>query len=279
MPELVEVETVCRVIRRALQGKRITRVEVVPDPIIFGRVPPKAIEKALLGRTLNAVGRRGKFFWLILSGTGPTVYAHLGMSGWVRRLGPEGTRLHGHGDAPFDDENGRARFLKLGIASRSGSGIVLTDPRRLGRVWLGDSPELEARVQRLGRDAYDDLPSSRELLALFGRRKIPIKAVLLDQGALAGIGNVEVVEGPLEAGWAAGAPYDLIVIDGAVEQVPEALTEQGHPGARLVTGLVDRGVTRLALGERGINGFGLVDFADIGCTILPGFDRPRSFTF
>jgi formamidopyrimidine-DNA glycosylase len=189
MPELPEVETVCRVMRRALQGKRISEVEVVRDPIVFGAFTPRAIEKALLGRRVRAVGRRGKYFWLTLDGEGPTVFGHLGMSGWIREVGRRGTRLHAQGQAPFDDEHGRPRFLRLGVRTSSGSGVALTDPRRLGRVWLGPSPELDKRVQRLGPDAFDELPSARELLALFARRKIPIKAVLLDQGALAGIGN------------------------------------------------------------------------------------------
>ena len=189
MPELPEVETVCRVMRDALQGKRITHVEVVRDAIVFSALAPKTIEHALLRRTVREVGRHGKFFWLTLDGQGPTVFGHLGMSGWVRAVGKQGTRLHGHGDAPFDDQVGRPRFLKLGIFARDGSGIVLTDPRRLGRVWLGPSPEADARLKRLGPDAFDDLPSASELSALFGRRRIPIKAVLLDQGALSGIGN------------------------------------------------------------------------------------------
>jgi formamidopyrimidine-DNA glycosylase len=111
------------------------------------------------------------------------------MSGWVREVGREGTRLQGHGDAPFDDEAGRPRFLKLLITVQGGRAVALTDARRLGRVWLGSSPEEEPRVLRLGRDAYDDLPSVVELLTLFARRKIAIKALLLDQSALAGIGN------------------------------------------------------------------------------------------
>jgi formamidopyrimidine-DNA glycosylase len=189
MPELPEVETVCRVMRRALVGKRITVVEVVADAIVFSGFAPPTIEKALLRRTVRSVGRRGKFFWLTLTGAGPTVFGHLGMSGWIREIGIQGTRRHGHGDAPFDDVQGRPRFLKLGLYTRDGSGIVLTDPRRLGRIWLGASPETEARIQRLGRDAFDDLPSATELLAMLRRRRIPIKAVLLDQSLLAGIGN------------------------------------------------------------------------------------------
>jgi formamidopyrimidine-DNA glycosylase len=189
MPELPEVETVCRVMRRTLQSKRIARVEIMRDSLFFSGVAPKVLESALLGRTVREVGRHGKFFWLSLDGGGPTVYGHLGMSGWIRAVGKQGTRLHGHGDAPFDDKAGRPRFLKLGIYARDGSGFVLTDPRRLGRVWLGPSPDTERRLKRLGRDAFDDLPSASELCALFGRRRIPIKAVLLDQGALAGIGN------------------------------------------------------------------------------------------
>jgi formamidopyrimidine-DNA glycosylase len=189
MPELPEVETACRVMRQALQGKRITRVEVVPDRIVFSGIAPKVIQKALLGRSVREVGRHGKFFWLSLDGEGPTVFGHLGMSGWIRAIGKKGTRLHGHGDAPFDDQQGRPRFLKLGLRAHDGSEIVLTDPRRLGRVWLGSPPATEPRVKRLGRDAFDDLPSASQLRQLLERRRIPIKAVLLDQGALAGIGN------------------------------------------------------------------------------------------
>lgn len=92
-------------------------------------------------------------------------------------------------------------------------------------------------------------------------------------------GKVRLVEGPLKDGWAAGAPYDVILIDGAVESVPDAIVDQLAPGGRLVTGLVDRGVTRLALGRRTDGGFGLVDFADLDCVVLPGFASPKTFQF
>lgn len=116
---------------------------------------------------------------------------------------------------------------------------------------------------------------AREVVAL----EVEPELVALARRALAGINAVEVVEGPLQDGWAAGAPYDLIFVDGAIESVPAALVEQARPGARLATGIVDRGVTRLATGERAVSGFGLADFADCACTLLPGFERPRGFTF
>lgn len=188
MPELAEVETVCRVMREVLVGQRLSHVEVVPDSLVF-QSSRRNIEDALAGRTVRAIGRRGKTFWIELGGPGPTVYGHLGMSGWIREVGRGSTRLQAHGDAPLDDEHGRPRFLKLLLQARSGRAIAFTDPRRLGRIWLGGDPADEKRVQRLGRDALDDLPTTKELAALFARRKIPIKALLLDQGALAGLGN------------------------------------------------------------------------------------------
>ncbi|CAN5250334.1 protein-L-isoaspartate O-methyltransferase [soil metagenome] len=97
--------------------------------------------------------------------------------------------------------------------------------------------------------------------------------------ALAGYPAVTLVEGPLEAGHAAGAPYDVLVIDGSVEQLPDAIVAQVRPGGRAVAGLVDRGVTRLSAGRRTAGGFGLVGFADIECVPLPGFARPKTFSF
>jgi protein-L-isoaspartate(D-aspartate) O-methyltransferase len=96
---------------------------------------------------------------------------------------------------------------------------------------------------------------------------------------LAGYPSVTLVEGPLEAGYAAAAPYDVLVVDGAVEQLPNALVAQVKVGGRVVAGLADRGITRLASGRRSEGGFALLPFADIDCVVLPGFDRPRSFTF
>lgn len=91
--------------------------------------------------------------------------------------------------------------------------------------------------------------------------------------------GVEVVEAPLAQGAPAGAPYDVLVVDGAVEALPDQLVEQVRPGGRIVAGISDRGVTRLASGVRTEGGFGLSTFADIECSVLPGFEQPRGFRF
>lgn len=98
------------------------------------------------------------------------------------------------------------------------------------------------------------------------------------RGALAGT-DVEQVEGPLAGGHEPGAPYDLILIDGAVERVPDAIVAQLADGGRLATAILDRGVTRLGVGRKAGGAFGLTLFTDAAAAILPGFVEPRQFSF
>jgi protein-L-isoaspartate(D-aspartate) O-methyltransferase len=101
-------------------------------------------------------------------------------------------------------------------------------------------------------------------------------AALADQARANGL---EVVEGPLEDGCKKAAPYDQILIDGAVEYIPEAIVDQLANGGRLGTALVDRGITRLVVGRKAAGAFGYLSLTDAGVPALPGFARPRAFTF
>lgn len=96
--------------------------------------------------------------------------------------------------------------------------------------------------------------------------------------ALAGSG-VELVEGPLAAGHPAGAPYDYILIDGAVEDVPEAIVGQLADGGQFSLALAEGGVTRLCVGRVVAGAFGTTAFSDAAAAALPGFDKPRGFIF
>lgn len=188
MPELPEVESVCRIMRRALVGKKIKDVEVVKDPIVFSNTPAEAIVDALKGKKVKAIGRKGKAWW-IETDSPPIVFGHLGMTGWIRELGQHTNRLREHGEAPMDDEDGRPRFLKLLITADDGTRVSLTDGRRLARVWLSESVDKDAKVKKLGFDALEQLPKGEAFEKIFQKRKAPIKAVLMDQGVLCGIGN------------------------------------------------------------------------------------------
>ena len=87
------------------------------------------------------------------------------------------------------------------------------------------------------------------------------------------------VDAAADAGSAGKAGYDIILIDGAVEEVPDTLAARLSPNGRLGTGISDNGVTRLAVGRRAGASLGFRRFADVQVPVLTGFNRPRAFTF
>jgi|SRR5579884_803272 len=91
--------------------------------------------------------------------------------------------------------------------------------------------------------------------------------------------GINVVQGPLEAGYADGAPYDQILFDGSVEYIPDAIIGQLADGGILGVALLDRRVTRLTIGRKVGGAFGSVSIGDAGVPVLPGFSRPKEFTF
>lgn len=91
--------------------------------------------------------------------------------------------------------------------------------------------------------------------------------------------GVSAVSGPLEAGHPAGAPYQQVLIDGAVEYISEAIIGQLADGGRLGAALIDRGITRLVVGRKAGAAFGTLSIGDAGVPALPGFARPTEFTF
>ena len=91
--------------------------------------------------------------------------------------------------------------------------------------------------------------------------------------------GVETITGELANGWSKGGPYDFILLDGAVEEIPAALIKQLRDDGRLAGAIVDRGVTRLVIGRAAGGSLGLRSLADADVDIIPGFERPRAFTF
>ncbi len=114
-------------------------------------------------------------------------------------------------------------------------------------------------------------------------KEIGVHAVALESSAglvaAARKRGLHVVEGPLEKGHKRGAPYDLILIDGAVEFIPDVLIGQLREGGRLGAAVLDEGITRLVVGRKAGGGFGYHSISDSAAPALPGFQKPRAFTF
>lgn len=183
-------------------------------------------------------------------------------------------------------EVARERFVPAGrIALAYADALVplkpgrqLNNPMALGRLLTEAAPEKAARALVVAAaTGYAAAVVAKLVASVVALEEDPELAAAARE-ALAGTG-VTLVEGPLIAGHADGAPYDLILIDGAVEFVPQALIDQLKDGGKLATGIVEDGVTRLALGRKAGEGFGVAAFADAAAVILPGFVRPKKFTF
>ena len=174
MPELPEVETVRRKIEKALKGKKIIKASVTPDDIVFKKKSPSSIKKAFIHAKVKKVGRKGKYFWMELDKK-PWALFHLGMSGSV----------------VIADElpTTKMRSIKVILEAEDGTIMIFRDPRRFGRLIFLDDPENEKPLSLLGPDVMNELPSVAKLTSLLEKRKAPIKAVLLDQSTLSGIGN------------------------------------------------------------------------------------------
>jgi protein-L-isoaspartate(D-aspartate) O-methyltransferase len=97
--------------------------------------------------------------------------------------------------------------------------------------------------------------------------------------AAAGDAGVALIQGQLEAGFAGAAPYEQILIDGAVEYIPDAIIAQLADGGRLGAALIDRGIARLVVGRKSGSAFGTLSVGDAGVPALPGFSRAKEFTF
>lgn len=154
-------------------------------------------------------------------------------------------------------------------------GRGLSPPASLGRMLTEIGPRHGERALVVGAGTG----YSAAVLAEMGLEVTAVESDPALLPALRGLAGVTVIEGPLEQGAAAGAPYDLILIDGQIEALPDSLVDQLKVGGRLGACLVEGGVPRLMAGTRSVHGFGLKSFADSSMAPLPGFARPRVFTF
>ncbi len=188
MPELPEVENARSLIAGRALGRRI--VDVDDSDRYVGRPhAPGELRSALTGRSLTAAHRRGKTIWLETSAVGdaaapggPELGIHLGMSGRIVVTGPDGSVAEGGDPYRYDARPRKAEWSRFTLTFADGGSLVLLDPRRLGRVRL--NPDIGA----LGPDAAQ--VTAAEFRALLKKGTIAVKARLLDQSKIAGVGNL-----------------------------------------------------------------------------------------
>jgi formamidopyrimidine-DNA glycosylase len=168
MPELPEVETIRVALEPLLTGRRIERAELFDYRLTLPE-PPEAVAQELAGERIVDVGRRGKYL-LLRFGSGRVLLIHLRMTGSLRA-------------GRLEDDAYRRALLELD----DGSFVAYRDIRRFGTWLLLDAPDVEPYLaKRLSVDPFD----RRFDLARLAGRRAPVKAAILDQRAVAGLGNI-----------------------------------------------------------------------------------------
>jgi formamidopyrimidine-DNA glycosylase len=176
VPELPEVENYRRLAELALE--RTVRSVSAPDAWYLKRgLSAGVVSEVLAGRRFLAARRRGKLLMLDTSDEGPVVGLRFGMSGRLVVDGSVGVDRLLYGSAAVD-----ARFDRFTVCFEDGGSLVMSDPRRLGGV------ELDPDESRLGPDAVGISPA--ELKRALAGSRAPLKARLLDQAHMAGVGNL-----------------------------------------------------------------------------------------
>ncbi|WP_420960399.1 bifunctional DNA-formamidopyrimidine glycosylase/DNA-(apurinic or apyrimidinic site) lyase [Brucella sp. IR073] len=200
MPELPEVETVRRGLEPVMEGARIVSVEQRRPDLRFPF--PERFAARLEGRRIEALGRRAKYLTMHLD-DGLSIISHLGMSGSYR------IEMEETADAPGMFHHDRSKnalhdHLILHIQRKKGgvARIVYNDPRRFGFMVLAEPGELDSHpmLSGLGIEPTGNALSGEILARLFANRRAPLKAALLDQRLIAGLGNIYVCEALWRAG-------------------------------------------------------------------------------
>jgi formamidopyrimidine-DNA glycosylase len=201
MPELPEVETVMRGLEKIMLGRRITQVELARADL--RRPFPRDFARRLTGRRVKRFERRAKYILVHLD-SGDALILHLGMSGRFTVLNGDGrARVLGEFyDESAAAQNGRGRHDHVVFAIEGGWRVVYTDPRRFGVMDLIDEEGLASHplLAAIGAEPLGNTFSAIYLADNLRAKKAPLKAALLDQSLIAGLGNIYVCEALHRAG-------------------------------------------------------------------------------
>ena len=224
MPELPEVEVVRAGLARHVTGATLTGVEVLhPRPLRRDPRSSDGFVADLVGHTIEAVRRRGKYFWLALS-SGDALLGHLGMSGQMLLQQP----------GAADERHLRVRFVLAGTDGRPLE-MRFVDQRMFGGLLISDGgAALPSEIAHIGRDPLDPEFDQVDVVRRMRRRTVGIKRQLLDQGLVSGIGNIYADEALWRAQLHFDRPGDRLtqaqardVLDHATTVMRDALGQGG----------------------------------------------------
>ena len=185
MPELPEVETTRRGLAPHVEGRRVAGV-VLRRPDLRWPIPPE-VQALLPGQRIDAVRRRAKY--LLLDTAAGSALLHLGMSGSLRVLAPDTpVRAHDHVDLLLEGPRGGGRVLRF------------NDPRRFGCLLWQPPGTVHPLLQALGPEPLSDGFDGDYLFARSRGRRAPVKAFLMDQRIVVGVGNIYAAEALFAAG-------------------------------------------------------------------------------
>ncbi len=175
MPELPEIETIKRTLTPLLSGRCITNVALLRGDVIK-HPTPEAFAQRIVGHFISELGRRGKYLLLYLD-DGATMAAHLRMTGRLLCT-PAAHPCLPHTHVVMDLDNGQQ--------------LRFADTRRFGCLWLidKDEPDDFTGMAKLGVEPLSSEFSAEYLMEKLSKRKVAVKAGLLDQHVLAGLGNI-----------------------------------------------------------------------------------------
>ncbi len=178
MPELPEVETIKNELSPYVVGHKIKSVDII-TPMTIARPSPEEFRKRIVGRTVTGITRRGKYIFFHLSGGDDVLMAHMKLAGAL--LANPAPGKHTHIVLHFDN----------------GTNIEMRDPRKFARMWLEEDESVVAN--KLGPEPLDEDFTVKTLAEILKKRSAPVKAVILDQALISGIGNMYADEALFDA--------------------------------------------------------------------------------